>query len=71
MKGIAVLVVLGATLWFLTPAHLEPLSAEPVLPDDLDAWLQHSEKQATEQYGLVPDTEKRISWFGEREQTAY
>ena len=65
------LVVLGATLWFLTPAHLEPLSAEPVLPDDLDAWLQHSEKQATEQYGLVPDTEKRISWFGEREQTAY
>lgn len=65
------LVVLGATLWILTPAHLQPRSAEPVLPDDLDAWLQRSEKQATDQYGLVPDTEKRITWFGERKQTAY
>ncbi len=69
--SIAALALLGATLWSLTPAPLEPLSAEHALPDDLDTWLQQSEKQATDRYGLVPNTEKRITWSGARKQTPY
>ncbi len=68
---IAALLITTAALWFLTPAKLQPAGAELVLPDDLDAWLEQSERQAAERYGLVPGTEKRITWFGERERTPY
>jgi len=41
------------------------------VPEDLDAWLAQSERQAADRYGLIPGTEKRITWFSEREQTPY
>lgn len=41
------------------------------LPDDLNAWLGKSERQAADRYGLVPGTEKRITWFGEGKRTHY
>jgi esterase/lipase len=63
--------IAGATLWFLTPAKLQPAIAEIVLPDDLDTWLETGERQAIERYGLVPDTEKRIIWAGDRDRTPY
>ncbi|MCP5090445.1 MAG: alpha/beta hydrolase [Gammaproteobacteria bacterium] len=68
---ITALLVLGAALWFLTPSNLQPAAADVVLPDDLDTWLDQSELQAIKRYGLVPETGKRIRWFGEREQTRY
>jgi esterase/lipase len=63
--------IAGATLWFLTPAKLQPAIAEIVLPDDLDTWLETGERQAIERYGLVPDTEKRIIWAGDSDRTPY
>lgn len=69
--AIAALLVLGAAIWFLTPAKLQPAFAEVALPDDLDTWLDQSEGQATRRYGLVPETGKRIRWFGRREQTRF
>jgi len=65
------LLIAGTALWFLTPAKLQPAMAEAALPEDLDAWLVQSERQAADRYGLVPGTEKRITWFGERERTPY
>ena len=65
------LLVLGAALWILTPAKLQPASASVVLPDDLDQWLRQSEQQASDRYGLVPDTDKRIRWFSKGEQTPF
>jgi len=68
---IVTLLIAGASLWFLTPAKLQPALAEVAVPEDLDAWLAQSERQAADRYGLVPGTEKRITWFGERKQTPY
>lgn len=45
--------------------------AATVLPDDLSGWLEDRERQIAAQYGLVPGTEKRITWFGERPRTTY
>ncbi len=69
--AIALLLISGTALWFLTPAKLQPAIAEIVLPDDLDTWLEERERQANERYGLVPGTEKRITWSGDRERTPY
>lgn len=65
------LIAVTAILWSLTPAKLQPALAEVALPGDLDTWLERGERQANERYGLVPGTEKRITWFGEHEQTPY
>lgn len=65
------LLITGAALWFLTPAKLQPVMAEMVLPDNLETWLEQGERDATDRYGLVAGTEKRITWFGEREPTLY
>ncbi len=69
--AIAVLLIIVAALWFLTPAKLQPAIEVLVLPDDLDTWLQQTEERAADRYGLVPGTEKRITWFGEHLQTPY
>ncbi|MGB5576356.1 MAG: hypothetical protein WBM88_03025, partial [Woeseiaceae bacterium] len=69
--AIAVLMIIVAALWSLTPARLQPAIEQPVLPDNLDAWLQQTEQQAADRFGLVPGTEKRITWFGEHRQTPY
>jgi esterase/lipase len=61
----------AAALWFLTPARLQPAMAEIALPGDLDTWLDQSERQAADRYGLVPGTEKRVTWFGEGDRTPY
>lgn len=68
---LAALLLATAALWFTTPAKLEPAVAAAVLPDDLTGWLDERERQVADQYGLVPGTEKRITWFGERRRTPY
>ena len=67
----AALLLATLALWFTTPAKLEPAVAAAVLPDDLTGWLDERERQVADQYGLVPGTEKRITWFGERRRTPY
>ncbi len=68
---IVALVVVAAVLWLLTPAKLKSATAGIDLPEDLDTWLEQSERQAADRYGLVAGTEKRITWFGGREKTPY
>jgi esterase/lipase len=69
--AIVVLLMIVAALWVLTPAKLQPAIDELVLPDDLVTWLQQTEQQASDRYGLVPGTEKRITWAGEQQRTPY
>ena len=68
---VAVLLVVIAALWLLTPAKLESSATAIVLPDNLEGWLVESEQQAASQHGLIAGTEKRIRWFGERQKTSY
>lgn len=65
------LLIILAALWILTPAKLQPATEALVLPEELDTWLQQKEQQASDRYGLVPGTEKRITWVGEHIQTPY
>lgn len=69
--AIVVLLIIVAALWILTPARLQPAVEELVLPDDLHTWLQETESQVADRYGLVPGTEKRITRVGEQEKTPY
>ena len=69
--AIVALLMVATALWLLTPARLQPASAELLLPADLDGWLLQSEQPAAERYGLVPGTEKRVTWFAGRERTPY
>ncbi len=68
---IVALVVVAAALWLLTPAKLKSANDGIDLPEDLDTWLEQSERQAADRYGLVPGTEKRITWFAGRERTPF
>jgi esterase/lipase len=63
--------LLLVALWLLTPGRLEGTVHSVSLPADLDAWLAQSEAAANQRYGLVPGTEKRITWFGQRQATPY
>lgn len=69
--AIAALLIAGITLWSLTPPKLEPTMHDVDVPADIDAWLLAREQEATERYGLVADTEKRITWYGDRQPTGY
>ncbi len=60
-----------AALWFLTPTRVETGTATVELPEDLDAWLDRAERQVDGRYGLVPDTDKRISWIEKGRKTPY
>ena len=43
----------------------------PVLPDDLDNYLEAREAETAAQYPLIPGTEKRIRWQVPGERTAF
>ncbi|MBT8067179.1 MAG: lysophospholipase [Gammaproteobacteria bacterium] len=66
-----VLLVLVAALWLLTPTKLESSVAAAPLPDDFEAWIAQSEKEAATRFGLIPGTEKRIRWFDARDKSQY
>ena len=68
---IVALLTVAVALWLLTPAKLRPASAEVLLPTDLDGWLLQGEQPAAERYGLVPGTEKRVTWFAGHDKTPY
>jgi esterase/lipase len=70
-KVVAALLIAVAAIWFFTPEKLQPALAEVDLPDNLDTWLEQSERQAAELYGMIPETEKRIRWFDQQEPTPF
>ncbi len=68
---VLLLPLLGGALWVSTPAPLEPEIVDVELPGNLDDWLAERERSVDERFGLVPGTEKRITWFAEGERTAW
>ncbi len=68
---ILLLPLLGAGLWVSTPVRLEPVVTDVDLPGNLDDWLAVRERSVAERFGLVPGTEKRITWFAGQERTAW
>ena len=64
--------LLGGVAYLTTPPALVNAALAPQLPDDIDAWLADREQQVASQYALIPETEKRVTWFGPPgERTAY
>lgn len=56
-----VLVLVG---WWSTPPRLAAELDVAALPDNLDAWLAAREAAVHAEFGIIPGTEKRISWNG-------
>jgi pimeloyl-ACP methyl ester carboxylesterase len=59
---VVVLVGLAALVYVTTPPALVNAASTAALPDDIDAFLAASERNAANIFPLVPDTEKRIVW---------
>ena len=61
-----VFALVGVVVYANTPPALVTAAVAPHLPDDIDAWLADREQQVASQYALIPGTEKRVSWYGQR-----
>ena len=69
---VAAAALLGAVVFLNTPPALVNAAVAPELPDDIEAWLANRERQVAAQYALIPETEKRVTWYGEPgERTAW
>ena len=55
--------VLGGVAYLSTPPALVGAATAPELPDDIDTYLAETERQVAARYELVPDTEKRVTWY--------
>ena len=67
-----VLALVGGVAYMNTPPALVNAAVAPQLPSDIEAWLADSEQQVASQYALIPETEKRVTWYGQPgERTAY
>jgi esterase/lipase len=53
---------LAALIFFTTPPALVNAASTAALPDDIDAFLAASERNAAAAFPLIPNTEKRIVW---------
>jgi esterase/lipase len=65
------LALLACTVFLLTPSALLNSAVVPALPDDLDAYVAERERTASERYGLIPGTDKRIRWQQSGQRTEY
>src|SRR5210317_185784 len=66
------LALVGGVAYMNTPPALVNAAVAPQLPSDIEAWLADSERQVASQYALIPETEKRVTWYGQPgERTAY
>ena len=63
--AVAVLALLVLVGWWSTLPGLDRAGDSPVLPVDLDTWLRDRESAIDERYGIVPGTEKLITWHGQ------
>ncbi len=68
---VLVLLLLLAVVWLFTPGKLRGTVQSPSLPAELDVWIAQAEEQADGEYGLVPGTEKRITWADGPGETEY
>lgn len=71
IRYLAALTVVATLLWTLTPARLQPLPAAIPVPDQIDAALVASEQAVATRFGLIPGTEKRITWVSEGVRTPW
>lgn len=77
MKPSRKIVVAGALIaavaaaFLSMPPRLERIPASPALPADLDAHIAAVEARASEQYPLIPGTEKRIRWQTPGQKTEF
>ena len=58
----ALVATIGAVVYATTPGALVNAASVPILPDDIDAFLETSEQRAHEAIPLIPGTRKRIVW---------
>ena len=64
--------LVGGVAYLNTPPALVSAATAPELPDDIDSYLADAERQVTAHYELIPDTEKRVTWYAEPDvRTAY
>ena len=57
--------VLVGAAYLNTPPALVMAATAPQLPEDIEAYLADAERQVAAQFELIPDTEKRVTWYGE------
>jgi alpha-beta hydrolase superfamily lysophospholipase len=57
--------LIGGAAYLTTPPTLVSAATAPELPDDIDTYLADAERQVAAQYELIPDTEKRLTWYSE------
>jgi esterase/lipase len=57
--------LLGGVAYLNTPPALVSAAPAPDLPDDIDGYLEDAERRVAAQYELIPDTEKRLTWYAE------
>lgn len=67
----AVVLVLAAAVWSLTPPRLAGATPAAAIPDDIDAWLAAAEKTVSDEFELIAGTEKRVRWQQPRVRTEY
>jgi esterase/lipase len=74
-RGFAVLAAMAATIgavvYATTPGALVNAASVPALPDDIDVFVESSERLAAESFPLIPDTRKRIVWRQPGVRTEY
>ena len=66
-----VLTVVALGVYLATPSRLVNSAVDPDLPPDLDSYIAERERGVREHYGVIPETEKRISWRQPGERTEY
>ena len=59
-----VVALIGGAAWLNTPPALVNAATRPQLPENIEAYLADAERQAAEQFALIPETEKRVTWHG-------
>ena len=69
--GLASLAMLGTGLYVLTPPALIDEVPLPAPIEDVDAYIETAEAAAGTRHPLIPDVEKRITWYGGVGRTFY
>jgi alpha-beta hydrolase superfamily lysophospholipase len=59
-----VVALIGGAAWLNTPPALVNAATRPQLPENIEAYLADAERRAAEQFALIPETEKRVTWHG-------
>lgn len=67
----AIVTIIFAVGWWLTPPKLVNAATIPELPEDIESWLAASEQSVSGKYQLIPGTEKRVRWQTSGDRTEY